>query len=77
MTGALFVVLPDPVTLMLNADSEAVALPSVTEMTMFEYVPACDAVGVPLSEPEELLNQAHAGLPEIVNVRWSLLRSHA
>ena len=66
MTGALFVVLPVPVTWMLNAGNEAVAWPSVTEITMFEYVPACDADGVPLREPLELLNQAHAGLPEIL-----------
>ena len=69
MTGALFVVVPDPVTLMLNAGNEVVAWPSVTEITMFEYVPTCDVVGVPLREPLYPLNEAHAGLPEIVNVR--------
>lgn len=77
MTGTLFVVPPDPVTLMLNAGNEVVAWPSVTEITMFEYVPTCDVDGVPLREPLDALNQAHAGLPEILKVSWSLLRSHA
>jgi len=75
MTGALFVVLPDPVTVMLNACNEVLALPSVTEITMFEYFPTCDADGVPPRTPVDELNQAHAGLPEMLNVSGSL--SHA
>jgi hypothetical protein len=77
MTGALLVVLTDPVTVMLNAGNVVLALPSLTEITMFEYVPTCDADGVPVREPEDELNTPHAGLPEIVYVSWSFSVSHA
>ena len=36
-------------TVIENAASAALALPSLTLMTMFEYVPALVAVGVPAS----------------------------
>ena len=45
-----------------NAGSEAVRLPSLTLMPMFEYVPVCALLGVPDSLPVVVLNVAHAGL---------------
>jgi len=76
MVGARFV-LPDPVTVILNARNEVVALLSVTEITMFEYFPTCDVDGVPLRTPVAELNQAHAGLPEILYDSRSLSASRA
>ena len=64
MVGAWFVDVA-AVTVMVNAGSEAVALPSVTEITMPGYVPTCNAAGVPESWPLVVLNVAQAGLPEI------------
>ena len=55
IVGALFAV----VTVIANAGSEVVALPSPTLIWMFEKVPA--AVGVPCSAPVVLLNVAQAG----------------
>ena len=49
------------VTWMENAGSEAVAVPFVTEMTMFEYVPTAPSCGVPDNMPVEVLKLAHAG----------------
>src|SRR5262245_41457992 len=59
-------------TVIVNAGSDALALPSLTEMTTFEYVPAWAAVGVPVSRPVLVLNDAHAGLFAIEYVSVSL-----
>jgi hypothetical protein len=48
-----------------NAGSAALTRPSFTEMTMFENVPMCVEVGVPLKRPVEVLKLAHDGRPEI------------
>ena len=48
-----------PLTLMLNAGSEADAWPSLTVITMLENVPAL--VGVPLRVPVEVLKVAQLG----------------
>ena len=60
-------------TLIENAGSDFVTLPSLTLMTMFEYVPVWDEDGVPLRLPVTLLNVAHTGCLAILNV--SLLPS--
>jgi hypothetical protein len=57
------------VTLMENAAKEALAEPSDTVMTMFEYVPALVVAGVPASCPVLALKLAQVGLLEIENVR--------
>ena len=54
-----------------NAASAALALPSLTLITMFEYVPALAPVGVPDSCPVAVLNVAHAGRFAIANVSVS------
>ena len=59
MTGVL-----PPLTVIANAGSEAVAVPSLTLMMMLLKVPA--AVGVPFRRPVELLNVAQVGLFWIV-----------
>ncbi len=46
---------------MLNAGSEALAEPSLTLITMFEYVPTAPVPGVPDSRPVLVLNVAHVG----------------
>jgi hypothetical protein len=51
-----------PVTWIANAGSEALALPSLTLITIPEVIPTLDAVGVPLSCPVATLNTAHDGL---------------
>jgi hypothetical protein len=55
-------------TVMENAGSVAVAVPSVTLIEMLAYVAASLAAGVPLSRPVEVLNVAHDGLLTIENV---------
>jgi hypothetical protein len=50
-----------PPTVIENGASATVAEPSVTEIVMFEYVPALDEDGVPDSWPVVLLKLAHAG----------------
>ena len=59
------------VTVIENAASAALALPSLTLMTMFEYVPALALVGVPDNWPVAVLNDAHAGRFAIENVSLS------
>ena len=44
-----------------NAGNDAVLLPSLTLITMFEYVPTLLLVGRPLSVPVEVLKLAHEG----------------
>src|SRR5262245_20012570 len=65
------------VTLIVNAGSETDALPSLTLMTTFEYVPTCAAVGVPVSRPFDVLKVAQAGLFWMLNVSVSLFASLA
>jgi hypothetical protein len=50
-------------TVIVNAASEALVTPSLTEMTMFEYVPTLAAVGVPARCPVPALKVAQAALP--------------
>jgi hypothetical protein len=45
--------------------------PSVTEMTMFGYVPTSDAAGVPYSAPVVESKDAQAGRPWILKVNLS------
>jgi len=71
VTGDEFVVACT--TLIENAGSDFVTMPSLTLMTMFEYDPTWDAAGVPLRVPVELLNVAQPGFLAILNV--SLLPS--
>ena len=49
------------VTLMAKAGSELVCTPSLTLMTMFEYVPTWLLDGVPDSVPVEVLKAAQLG----------------
>ena len=62
MVGAA---LAGPDTVILKGVSEALAIPSLTLITMPEAVPTFAAEGVPASCPVELLKLAHTGLPEI------------
>jgi hypothetical protein len=45
-----------------KAASDIFVVPSLTLMTMFEYVPVCAGVGVPLSSPVAMLKVAQDGL---------------
>jgi hypothetical protein len=58
IVGARFGVLA---TVTANGASAVLILPSLTLMTMFEYVPTFVADGVPISWPVTLLNVAHIG----------------
>jgi hypothetical protein len=49
-------------TCMANAGSVALLQPSLTPITMFEYVPTLPAEGVPEICPVRLLKFAHEGL---------------
>src|SRR5262245_51033947 len=60
-----------PFTVRSNAARDAVALPSLTEMTMPDVVPASPAAGVPESLPVVVLNVAHAGVLLMLNVMVS------
>ena len=53
---------PDDATLMLNGDSAADWVPSLTLITMFENVPTLELPGLPVSAPVEPLNLAHDGM---------------
>ena len=53
---------------MANAGSAALDVPSLTLITMFEYVPTLAAAGVPLSWPVPVLKLAQEGLLLIENV---------
>ena len=56
------------VTERLNAPSDALAVPSVTLITMPVVIPTSPAPGVPCSKPVEVLNVAHAGRFAMLNV---------
>src|SRR5687768_1496194 len=64
-------------TVIANAGSVAPALPSLTLMTMLEYVPTLAAAGVPESWPVAVLKLAHAGRFAIENVNASPFASDA
>ncbi|MBK7250084.1 MAG: hypothetical protein IPI06_04125 [Gammaproteobacteria bacterium] len=64
-------------TVRLNAASEALALPSLTEITIPLVVPTSPEAGVPLSTPVEVENAAHVGLFVIENVSASPFASDA
>jgi hypothetical protein len=55
------------VTLIVNAGSDAEAVPSLTLITMLGSVPTSALPGVPPSKPVTVLNVAHAGLFVIEN----------
>src|SRR5512138_2501278 len=58
-------------TAMEKARKDVVERPSLTRITMLEYVPACALVGVPDNRPVEVLNVAHEGRLEMLNVSRS------
>ena len=62
---------------MENAGRAADARPSLTLITMFEYVATFDAAGVPVSLPVEELKLAHEGRFEIAKVSASPFASAA
>ena len=68
IVGALF---GAAATVIENAPSAALSLPSLTLMTMFEYVPTLAAAGVPTNCPVAVLNVAHVGRFAIENVSGS------
>jgi hypothetical protein len=55
-------------TVIENAGSDALAVPSLTEIVMFENVPTSVLAGVPVRAPVVVLNAAQLGLPVIENV---------
>jgi hypothetical protein len=55
-------------TVIANVGNETLALPSLTEMTMFAYEPTCALVGVPVRAPVDVLKVAHDGLFWIAKV---------
>ncbi len=65
------------VTVIANAASATLVVPSLTLMTMFGKLPTLLLAGVPLSSPVEVLNDAHDGLPVIENTNGSPLESDA
>ena len=79
--GAVQVSVAEPVptatTVIVNAGNDAVAVPSLTLIVMFVYVPTFAAVGVPSSRPVLVLNVAHAGRFAIENVSGLLFGSLA
>ena len=52
---------PEARTVSVKAGSDAVALPSLTVMTMFENVPILPDAGVPESLPVDVLKLIHEG----------------
>ena len=68
ITGAVF---GCAFTVIENAASDVVALPSLTLMTMFGYVPTCALPGVPLRSPVTVLNVAQVGLFVMLKVSVS------
>jgi hypothetical protein len=70
IVGGWFVV-PEPLTVIENAGSAALDAPSLTLMTMFEYVPTVARVAVFESLPVKVENASQLGLFWIENVRVS------
>jgi hypothetical protein len=71
--GAVQVSVAEPVvvaspTVIANGANDALACPSDTLMTIFEYWPTCELVGVPDSRPVEVLNVAQDGRFWMLNV---------
>src|ERR1700733_2077308 len=60
--------LAGPLTAMLKGASDAEAKPSLTLITILEYVPTLALVGVPQSSPVLLLKLAHDGRFNTENV---------
>ena len=50
------------VTAIEKVGSDADDVPSLTVILIFEYVPTCAVVGIPVRLPVELLKLAHDGL---------------
>ena len=73
------VAVPAPicVTAMVNAGSDAVAVPSLTRIVIPAYDPTFATVGVPCKRPVVVSNVAHAGMFTILKVSVSLLASVA
>ncbi len=63
------------VTAIGNEGSDALVVPSLTLMVMFEYVPTSAAVGVPDSSPVALLKLAQLGAFLMLNVSLAPLGS--
>jgi hypothetical protein len=55
------------VTVIVNAASGTLTLPSLTLTTMFEYAPTFEVAGVPLRSPVVVLNDAQDGLSVMEN----------
>ena len=55
-------------TTIANAGSDTVETPSLTLMTMLEYVPVCVLLGVPDSLPVVVLKAPQPGLLAMLNV---------
>ena len=58
-------------TVIVKGESDAVSFPSDTLIATFGYEPTFASVGVPNSVPDVASNDAHAGLPEMLNVKGS------
>jgi hypothetical protein len=65
------------VTVIVNAGSEAVSVPSLTLILTFWYVPTSLASGVPWRRPVVVENDAHAGRFATSNVSVSSSASSA
>ena len=72
ITGGVFAFGPLPdgaaATLMLNGPTEALSVPSDTEMVIPLYWPTLAALGVPLSLPVVASNVAHVGMFAMLKV---------
>lgn len=62
---------------MENPGNAAEVIPSLTLITMFEYMPTLAAAGVPESIPVLLLKVSHDGRLEMLNVSLSPSGSEA
>ena len=60
-------------TSMLNAGSAALTAPSLTEIIIPEVIPASALLGVPLSFPVAVSNDAQLGLLVMLKVSVSVL----
>ncbi len=73
MVGVVHDTVAEPVvpacTVIVKGAREATFVPSLTEIDMFASVPMSEVAGVPVSWPDAVLKDAHAGLFAIENVR--------